>query len=532
MATQYIEDPETKEKIPFEWGKPEPPTSSDIDSLFKSVKGVREKLTEKPPEKLPMVYGVPPGYEGIPSPTTGEIVKGVYDVGKGIVKGTIPFITPRKPGQPLLETPAPLGSAYTGHVVKPRASDFDRGPLGTEPETGWEPPKPSTPEQRRQFQKEQPAPYIPPELMKGGLLVLGGMGTVARAGKEAGTGMWGGAKAVAKKYAGEIEGAVEKGPSILPSWLRRGPGSFKTKAEEVFTGVKGPYEVEKGATTGLRKGAEKSMGELTNVEQQLYKKAEGLTPKGQKVNFENFTENLNKFEETTTFGRLKPPEKVEIRNVIKQIRKEISPSARGGRTQITPEELEDIMQTGTGEFAGGTGQVRMPGTFEQARATRSWLSEESAKSFQRGDKVKGIAYRDLKNTLEKDLEKSVGKDTWSAWKEADSFKTRKHIMDEVFGREVERRPGQYDFRKIKNRINGIPTERFKAAGFSNEEIKGLHKISDTGTFRMLVENHPSLKLVAPLAILQGFGIPVPGLAPLRHAASLTHIVPGGGFGGY
>jgi len=271
---------------------------------------------------------------------------------------------------------------------------------------------------------------------------------------------------------------------------------------------------------------------LTNVEQQLYKKAEGLTPKPQKVNFENFTENLNKFEETNTFGRLKPPEKVEIRNVIKQIRKEISPSARGGKTQITPEELEDIMQTGTGEFVGGTGQVRMPGTFEQARATRSWLSEESAKSFQKGDKVKGMAYRDLKNTLEKDLEKSVGKDTWSAWKEADSFKTRKHIMDKVFGREVEVRPGQYDFRKIKKAINDIPTKRFEAGGFSNEEIKALRKISDAHGWRLAIENHPALKLIVPYALLEIMGFPIPSISPLRHAASLTHIVPGGGLGGY
>jgi hypothetical protein len=45
MATQFIEDPDTKEKISFEWDKPTPPTSEDIDSLFKSVKASQLEST-------------------------------------------------------------------------------------------------------------------------------------------------------------------------------------------------------------------------------------------------------------------------------------------------------------------------------------------------------------------------------------------------------------------------------------------------------------------------------------------------------
>ncbi len=46
MGTQYIEDPQTKERIPFEWNKPEPPTSADIDSLFAAVKQKRTSDTQ------------------------------------------------------------------------------------------------------------------------------------------------------------------------------------------------------------------------------------------------------------------------------------------------------------------------------------------------------------------------------------------------------------------------------------------------------------------------------------------------------
>lgn len=292
------------------------------------------------------------------------------------------------------------------------------------------------------------------------------------------------------------------------------PESFKTTAKKVFEGIKGPYSVEEGVTVGLRKGAEKSMGELQNVEKQLYDKAGGLTTKGQKVNFESTTKGLNEFEQTDIFGRLKPPEKAQMRSTINQIRKEISPGARTGKTTLSPQEMEDIIQTGTGEFIQGGGEVRLPGTFTQARATRSWLSEESYKAFQKGDKNLGIAYQNLKNTIEKDLEKSVGTDTWSAWKEADAFKTRKHLMDEIFGQQAEIKPGKYEFAKVKKNIKDIPTQRFEVAGFSKEDINALHQISDVGKFRTYVETHPLLKAIIPIEALNeilGLKLPMPSV---------------------
>jgi hypothetical protein len=45
MTTQYIEHPQTKEKIPFEWNKSTPPTSDDIDALFTSVSSGENKTT-------------------------------------------------------------------------------------------------------------------------------------------------------------------------------------------------------------------------------------------------------------------------------------------------------------------------------------------------------------------------------------------------------------------------------------------------------------------------------------------------------
>lgn len=43
MATQYIEDPQSKERIPFEWDKETPPTSDDINKLFQAVSRQRTK---------------------------------------------------------------------------------------------------------------------------------------------------------------------------------------------------------------------------------------------------------------------------------------------------------------------------------------------------------------------------------------------------------------------------------------------------------------------------------------------------------
>lgn len=64
MATQYIEDPTTKERIPFEWTKSTPPTSADIDSLFQAVRSNPQKASvpkDSTPEwagKHPNLYGL------------------------------------------------------------------------------------------------------------------------------------------------------------------------------------------------------------------------------------------------------------------------------------------------------------------------------------------------------------------------------------------------------------------------------------------------------------------------------------------
>jgi hypothetical protein len=68
MATQYIENPETKEIIPFEWNKPTPPTSEDIGSLFRSVKGATQvdvgeaKRLKQTPELGGTITQAPPAW--------------------------------------------------------------------------------------------------------------------------------------------------------------------------------------------------------------------------------------------------------------------------------------------------------------------------------------------------------------------------------------------------------------------------------------------------------------------------------------
>jgi hypothetical protein len=46
MATQYIEDPKTKEQIPFEWDKETPPTPNDINALLIAARGTSTPAKE------------------------------------------------------------------------------------------------------------------------------------------------------------------------------------------------------------------------------------------------------------------------------------------------------------------------------------------------------------------------------------------------------------------------------------------------------------------------------------------------------
>jgi len=254
------------------------------------------------------------------------------------------------------------------------------------------------------------------------------------------------------------------------------------------------------------------MGKYADIENQLYNEARAVTDKSiikgtKKVNFDETTKGLNGFEETDAFGRLHPPEKIEIRAAIQQMRKEMSPEARTGKIKMGLEEMEDIIQTGTGEFIGGGGEVRLPGTFTKARATRSWLSEESAKAFKKGDGNLGIAYRNLKDLLERDLKKAVGDNAWEVWKEADAFKTEAEVMKQIFGTKAEVRPGTYDLKKVQANIKKIDRKKLKAT-FSEDEIKVLDHIGDPGWIAAFQKTHPTISRFIRHITYWGWAAPV------------------------
>jgi len=110
MPTQYIEDPETKEKIPFEWDKPTSPTSRDIDSLFKSVKGTKDLsarqltpgtdiISTSPPKWAPWARtGIEMG--GL---VAGGLIGGIPGAGAGYAgaKQLAKSVIPRAPSRPL-----------------------------------------------------------------------------------------------------------------------------------------------------------------------------------------------------------------------------------------------------------------------------------------------------------------------------------------------------------------------------------------------------------------------------------------------
>jgi len=77
MATQYVEDPETKQRIPFQWDNPNPPTSVDIESLLSATKGNQPK----PESPFPSIPQVPnksiSGFIGNVGTNVADIAKGV-----------------------------------------------------------------------------------------------------------------------------------------------------------------------------------------------------------------------------------------------------------------------------------------------------------------------------------------------------------------------------------------------------------------------------------------------------------------------
>ncbi len=453
MATQYIEDPETKERIAFEWSKEKPPTSEDINSLFQSVK--KAKLPTADQAFGPHVKKAQrETYEA-----TGE-----YVPESGLKPGQL---SPkeieeqdRQAGE--MSTRFAAGLPWIG-LAGGAALGTLAGPVGQVAGGG--------------------GGFAAGKKLED--LITGKKHTPVSALTSTGTDI---AKGAALEAGGQVLGKV------APMVYRGAKNLIRPKAaniEDVMGLIKQPHKARPSATTGLRKGAETEMGEFRDIEKQLYKEAESITPKGQKVNFEDFNKSLDDFtrKDNQTFGRLKPPEKKEIRQAIDQIQREISPEVRGGlrgRTQIDPEQLADLVERGGFEDVGS---VTEPGTFEAARATRSWLSEESAKAYKAGNNNLGKAYRELTNKLEKDLQKAVGKDAWATWKEADAFKTRSSIVKQIFGTKAEVRPGTYNPKTVEANIKKIPKERLEA-NFSKDEIQILNHIGDPGWIEAFSKTHP------------------------------------------
>lgn len=117
MTTQYIEHPETKEQIPFEWNNPNPPTSADIDALLSSVSKRNESVIPSISKTIPEPY-----------PTTnlekfmGGMGKGFVDIGRGIGQ-RVGLVSPqeieesRKLDEPLMKSTAGKIGHFAGSVL-------------------------------------------------------------------------------------------------------------------------------------------------------------------------------------------------------------------------------------------------------------------------------------------------------------------------------------------------------------------------------------------------------------------------------
>lgn len=109
MPTQYIEDPETKERIPFEWNKPEPPTSADIDSLYQAVRGSRQRqqpVTGTPPVASVPTQAAPQAEKGFMGTMASNILPSAAQFLKDVVT---PIVHP-------IETAKGIGSAGLGAI--------------------------------------------------------------------------------------------------------------------------------------------------------------------------------------------------------------------------------------------------------------------------------------------------------------------------------------------------------------------------------------------------------------------------------
>lgn len=441
------------------------------------------------------VYGTPPGYEGRPSPTSRQI----SDIAFG---SYLPFITQRKPGQPLYGTP----ETPTKESVSPPGSAY----AGT-PKEGYKPPV-ATAEDKAAYEK-LPDSYLAQELPKAGALALGALGKAA----EGGEGIIKGTQNIIQEdflpwARGLIKKAVPEGkigpvpvPKKLESFGRSAKNVTGAPQPEGYT----PRPVESSPSGRMPRGGEVVRTEQQNVAKQGWDKfRSNKTPEWDKMNLNNLDKDLIEFTEPgprNAYSRLNFKEKEIIENELKNIDSNIHPTMRTGKTKVSaidvghPERME--------------GGITRPSNMDEIIAERLRLGDLAHEAYMDENRKLGEAYKEIQGMFDKSIKQHLSKEGLKDFNIALRISTRQHIMTNVFGEGTEKHVGQYDWTKVQKRLRNYPSSYIEKY-FQEEASRDMYKIRDAGSFKTFVEKWPVMKYLIPAEFLNevlGIKLPTPSV---------------------
>lgn len=489
MATQYIEDPETKERIPFEWNKAEPPTSKDVQSLFQSVKksklptvdeafGMRNVPALKPSQELAPPDLESPEYKKASTLTPDEETtasKGrgiVYPlVGGAVGSAAIPFIGPWGPA--------------LGYAAGRQAADLTDISKG----------RPTEKSTTQEIAEGLGAP-LPQEGVTGKVVEQG-----IKAAQDIGVGK---ALEVGGKLAGKGAGMVAKKIPIIKGlpWIRdfpeyKIPQRFSKSAKNVLNAPQDftPGEIKASPSGRMPRGGEVVAKQQKDIADQAWAKFKGnKTPSWSKMNLNNLDKEIIDFTEPGdrgAFNQLDFKEKEIILNEIKNIDSNIHPQMRAGRTQVSARDV--------GHPERMEGNITRPASMDEMTSERLRIGDLKHKAYQDGNGKLAKAYGEMQEMFDRSIKEHLSPQGVKDFNNALRISTRKHILTNVFGEGAEKSPGEYDWKKVHDRLRSYPAAYLEK--YFPEEVGHMWKIRDATTFQIYINDHPAKAFATTLTAL-------------------------------
>lgn len=475
MATQYIEDPETKEQIPFEWSKSTPPTSSDVDSLFKSVKAGRTKnppvegeISQAPPRWVPWART---GIEMLGLGGGGAL--GSFAGPGGTVAGAgLGYAAAREANRILLppESPRPAPTLSPLEKASQVASDVGTGmAMEAAGQVGG-----------------KLIPKILPFYARGRIPGAQEIGALAE--RE-------GVKLPAPEITGStgqaaLSSTVQKLPQTAYTMQKEAEttmGQFANYVDRTLSKIGGKVEPYLAGQAGQEGGMVK-LAENKAQGAKFYEQAKNIA-KGVNVTYDNVNKAMTDVQSSDAYQLLSEDSKKEVDKAISflenRVRPEVSARTRGSIKLPIDVEQKVLAQAG---------QESTPTTYAEAEGIRKSLADKLFSKNIRGTEAQG-PIRSLYDALQTDMESSAkgagskvhesfvnARDFWS--KNVFGETTEKGIMGKVGAASPERAINMLknasldDIARIKG---GMPEENFVnfRQGLLTQILEKNSKISPT-----------------------------------------------------